>query len=173
MRLVTSTFSCGAAASRSATARRRLEQVLEVVEDEQQPLLGEEALEALGERNARRVSLSPSVCAIVGRTSAGSAIGASATKNTPCGKSSTSSAAAWSASRVLPVPPGPVSVSRRTSSRRSCSAIAASSRSRPISGVGWTGRFVGRFSSVRSAGNSLRQPLDHELREPLRARRGP
>ena len=31
-------------------------------------------------------------------------------------------------------------------------------RSRPISGVGWTGRFVGRFSSVRSGGNSLRSP---------------
>ena len=116
------------------------------------------------------LSLSPSVCAIVGSTSSGSAIGASATKNTPCGKSSTSSAAAWSASRVLPVPPGPVSVSSRTSSRRSSSATAASSRSRPISGVGWTGRFVGRFSSVRSAGNSFAQPVDHELREPLRPR---
>ena len=45
-----------------------------------------------------------------------SRIGASGTKNTPSWKSSSSSAAACSASRVLPVPPGPVSVSRRVSS---------------------------------------------------------
>ena len=50
-------------------------------------------------------------------------------------------AAAARASRVLPTPPGPVRVSSRTSSRRSRSVIAATSRSRPISGVsGWGSR---------------------------------
>ena len=47
--------------------------------------------------------------------------------------SSRSSRAASRASRVLPVPPGPVRVTRRTSGRRAASAVtAASSSSRPI-----------------------------------------
>ena len=57
------------------------------------------------------------VWAIVGRIRLGSAIGARLTKKTPSGNSSIASAASWSASRVLPVPPGPVSVRRRTSCR--------------------------------------------------------
>ena len=44
--------------------------------------------------------------------------------------------------RVLPVPPGPMSVSRRTSGLRSRSQTAATSRSRPTSGVGWAGRLL-------------------------------
>ena len=158
MRLVTSSFSCGASREQVGERGRRLDEVLEVVEDEAGAASRRGSAPRLSATGTAPLSLSPSVCAIVGSTSAGSAIGASATKNTPCGKSSTSSAAAWSPSRVLPVPPGPVSVSRRTSSRRSCSTTAATSRSRPISGVGWTGRFVGRFSSVRNGGNSLGSP---------------
>ena len=105
-------------------------------------------------------------------TSSGSVIAASVTKNTPCGKSSTSSAAACSASRVFPVPPGPVSVTTRTSARRRSSTTSATSRSRPTRGVDCTGRFVGRFSSVRSGGNRSGDP-----RAPIRtgaaARSGP
>ena len=44
-------------------------------------------------------------------TSAGSRSAWSGTQKTPSGNSSTASAASWSASRVLPLPPGPVSVS--------------------------------------------------------------
>src|SRR5215207_5430089 len=64
-----------------------------------------------------------------------SLIGARSTKVTPSGKSSATIAAALKASRVLPTPPGPVKVRRGTSSRTNRSRTAASSRSRPISGV--------------------------------------
>ena len=114
------------------------------------------------------VSFTPSVCAICGRTSSGSVIAASVTKNTPCGKSSTSSAAAWSASRVFPVPPGPVSVTARTSDRRRSSTTSATSRSRPTSGVGCTGRFVGRFSKRPERREPLGETLEHQLEQALR-----
>ena len=167
MRLVTSNLSCGAAASSSASAGAA-STTCSRLSTRSRSRFSARKWPRLSARGTAPLSLSPSACAIVGSTSSGSAIGASATKNTPCGKSSTSSAAACSPSRVLPVPPGPVSVNRRTSSRRSRSTTAATSRSRPISGVGWTGRFVGRFSSVRKAGNSFGSPVDDELREPLR-----
>jgi len=54
-----------------------------------------------------------SAWAIVAGTSAGSAIGASPTKWAPSGKRSSSSAATWRPRWVLPVPAGPVSVTRR------------------------------------------------------------
>src|SRR5215217_2728354 len=68
-------------------------------------------------------------------TRPGSLIGARSTKVTPSGKSSATIAAALKASRVLPTPPGQVKVRRGTSSRTNRSRTAASSRSRPISGV--------------------------------------
>jgi hypothetical protein len=71
---------------------------------------------------------------------------------------SRSSAAACSARRVLPIPPGPVSVSNRTSARLSKAQICASSRSRPISELGWTGRLLGRASSVLGGGKSAGKP---------------
>ena len=60
----------------------------------------------------------PRSAAIVEMTSAGSLIGARSTNQTPSAKSSSSAAATCSARRVLPMPPGPVSVTRRTSLRR-------------------------------------------------------
>src|SRR5437667_11169345 len=68
------------------------------------------------------------------------------------------------ASLVLPVPPGPVSVSSRKSSRDSSSLSSASSRSRPTNGVCG----IGRFDSFRllSGGNSLSSAADR-FREPL------
>src|SRR5215213_6175881 len=68
-------------------------------------------------------------------TSPGSVIGASSTKLTPSGKLVATAAAALSASRVLPTPPGPERVRRGTSSRSNSSRTVASSRSRPINGV--------------------------------------
>jgi len=89
------------------------------------------------------ISLTLNVCAMVATTRSGSLSGASGTKKTPSANISRSTAPACKASRVLPMPPGPVSVSSRTSGRRSMSRTAATSRSRPISGVGGTGRLVG------------------------------
>ena len=49
----------------------------------------------------------PNTREALGRTAAASVIEASGTHQTPCGYSSAAAAAAWRASRVLPLPPGP------------------------------------------------------------------
>ena len=63
----------------------------------------------------------------------------------------TSSAATWSARRVFPVPPGPVTVKSRVPFESSATS-SSSSRSLPTSGLATMGRFVA--SSVRSGGKS-------------------
>ena len=77
---------------------------------------------SLGSRRSGRppASRTPSAWAMVGTTRAGSRIGARSTRRArrPA-KCAEQSAATWSARRVLPMPPGPVSVSSRTSSRSS------------------------------------------------------
>src|SRR5437764_1023396 len=80
---------------------------------------------------------------MAGITCVGSFSGARATTNTPSAKSSESSAATCKPNRVLPTPPGPVSVTSRTSDRLSNRVTAATSFSRPIKGVGWIGRLLG------------------------------
>ena len=104
------------------------------------------------------VSLRSSVWAMVGTTNSGSLMGARFTKYTPSEKWSLSSAATCTPRRVLPVPPGPVRVSKRTSSRRSNAATAATSCSRPMSGVGWTGKLLGYASSVLRGGKPAGKP---------------
>ena len=75
---------------------------------------------------------------------------AQAAPSDPVREGSEASAAACSASRVLPVPPGPVRVSRRVVLASSRSpTTSASSRSRPRKGVAGTGRFV-RYSDLRA-----------------------
>ena len=69
-------------------------------------------------------------------TKPGSRTGAKDTKKTPLSHSSNSSAAACNASRVLPIPPGPVSVSSRTAGSRSNAVISLISRVRPTSTFG-------------------------------------
>jgi hypothetical protein len=91
---------------------RGLDHLLEVVEQQQQPLVQQ---------------------VIVWR---GSVAAARATKKTPSGNSSSASAAACRARRVLPIPPGPVRVTNLVASRPSRPPIASSSRSRPSNGVG-------------------------------------
>ena len=93
---------------------------------------------AVASLRSRRPSAAPTACG----TSAGSVKDASSTHQTPSSKSDSSPAAASSASRVLPAPPEPVSVSRRVSpSSRLTSAI---SRSRPMKLVSWSGRLSAR-----------------------------
>ena len=67
----------------------------------------------------------------------GSSIWASSTQQTPPEKDLAAEVAAASASRVFPVPPGPVRVSRRLRAR-ACT-MSPSSLSRPTSGVRRTG----------------------------------
>ena len=57
--------------------------------------------------------LHPQHAASVSHTASGSATGASSHNHAPSGNSATTSAATWSARRVLPTPPTPVSVTRR------------------------------------------------------------
>ena len=86
------------------------------------------------------VSLRPSVAATMAATRSGSTREARGTKTMPSGKASASSPATRSASLVLPIPPGPVRVSRWTSSRRRSAVTAAISRCRPTNEVACVGR---------------------------------
>lgn len=73
-------------------------------------------------------------------TRLGSASCASGTKATPSGKSDATCAAASSASRVLPTPPGPVRVSKRASDLRIAEQIELTSCSPPMKAVGEVGK---------------------------------
>ncbi len=77
-----------------------------------------------------------SVAAMVSITSPGLRSAAKSTKKAPCGNRSAIRAAAWRASRVFPVPPGPVSVTRRTSWLPRAFVTSSISASRPMNGVG-------------------------------------
>ena len=138
-RLVTSSSSRGQSPSSVGERRRAARAVLEVVEHEQHrlPARPRERPRAAPAARRRRAPARPSAAQRRDRAAARAA----PTRRRP-GSSSAASAAACSASRVLPVPPGPVSVSSRTSSRPSSPRRSASSRSRPTNGVAGTGRFV-------------------------------
>ena len=98
----------------------------------------------------------PMARAIAGTTSAGFVMVPSGTNHTPSGNSSARPAATCSASRVLPVPPGPVSVRSRVVPRRA--RVSSSSRSRPTNEVSSVGRLLGRASSERIGGKSAGRP---------------
>ena len=85
--------------------------------------------------------MAPSVCEIVSVTSAGSLSDASPTQKTPALNSGTSSAAASIASRVLPEPPGPESVTSRLPSLSS-DTTSSVSRALPTNELAGRGRFV-------------------------------
>ena len=80
------------------------------------------------ERSASRSSPdAPTTLAIVGSRRASSVTGARGTNHTPFGQSPIEVSAASRASLVLPVPPGPVSVTRGASERMSLNTSASSS----------------------------------------------
>ena len=91
----------------------------------------------------------PIAAEIVGSMSCASVTAANGTQKTPPVNRSTDSAAAWSASRVLPEPPAPVNVTMRAPSMSA--AMSRSSSVRPTSGSSWAGRFVAL--SERRGGN--------------------
>ncbi len=102
-------------------------------------------------RGSAACSTTPRVWAMVGSTRAGSLRGARSTKKTPSGNASSTAAATWRAKRVLPVPPGPVSVSKWVCGSCRRSRTAATSRSRPMKGVRCTGRLWRGTSSTGAA----------------------
>ena len=71
----------------------------------------------------------------IGTRREGSRSAASETNRTPPDKRASARAAASSARRVFPMPPGPVRVRSRTPGSASVERICSSSRSRPINGV--------------------------------------
>ena len=101
-------------------------------------------------------SPTPIARAIAGMTRSVSATLPSGTNHAPSGYSSARLAATWSARRVLPVPPGPVSVTSRVLARSA--RISSSSRSRPTNDVSSIGRLLGRASSERIGGKSAGRP---------------
>ena len=120
--------------------RRRLEQMLEVVEHQEQLAVGEERLERVLDRLAAALVERRAPAAIACGSSSGSATAASGTKRAPSANSPATARATSSASRVLPVPPAPVSVSRRTPGRTTSARTCSSSRRRPTNDVSDAGQ---------------------------------
>ena len=132
----------------------RVEQVLAVVEQQQDlRSLRNRTTVSIGERPGW--SGRPKVRATVTGTTSGLVIGDRSAYQTPSPKLVVSWAAISIASRVLPDPPAPVSVTRRFTLRLwRTSAISAW---RPTKEVSWAGRLCERTAfDVRRGGNSLR-----------------
>ena len=107
--------------------------------------LGARKLDSVSRRGWPATSRTPRAAAMVGTTRSGSVSGERSTKTTPSGKASPISTATAIASRVLPVPPAPVKVTNRTSSRCRIARRASISASRPM-------RRVKGIGTERSAG---------------------
>ena len=99
--------------------------------------------------------VTPSTAAAASGTAAGSPTAASSITNTPSGKVSANRTANSIASRVLPTPPTPVSVTNRCAF--STDSNSASSDSRPMKLVVGGRRFPGVGSTVFNGGKSLRR----------------
>ena len=97
-------------------------------------------------------SRTPSTAATVRATSSGPATGASSTSHTPSPEPSSNAAATCNASRVLPIPPGPVIVTSREDS--TSARTAASSRSRPTNVDSWAGKLPAMMVSEPGAAAS-------------------
>ena len=114
VRLVTSAFTPRAGAQQVGDVRRGVDDLLEVVEHQEQVLARSAAASCSG--GGRSASSRRSrAWAIAETTRSGSRTAARETKTAPSANAASSSAATSIARRVLPTPPGPVSVTRRTS----------------------------------------------------------
>ncbi len=84
----------------------------------------------------------PRAWLMVEGTALASRIAERSTKKTPPGNAEAAFVAICRLRRVFPIPPGPIRVTRRTSSRNRSSVTASCSYLRPINGVNCAGRFV-------------------------------
>ena len=109
----------------------------------------------------------PMARAMAGTTSAESVIVPSGTNHTPSGYSSASPAATWSARRVLPVPPGPVSVSRRVRLEEGPGLVQL--QLPPDEGGQLRRQVVGTGVERADRREVGGQAVDHELGDALRA----
>lgn len=99
------------------------------------------AAESVERRGPGPESATSSVAATAGATAAGSVVAARSTSQTPSGKAPVAWRATSTASRVLPQPPGPTSVTRRDARTRS--ATSPTSACRPTKLEIGAGRLVG------------------------------
>ena len=97
-------------------------------------------------------STTPRTVAMALGTSAGSPIGESPTHAAPAGYVPRAAWAAAMLSRVLPVPPGPVRVSRRVVARSRLTSATSRARPMKLETAGW--RLMKRASSERSGAKS-------------------
>ena len=173
-RLVARTRRLGQRGEQLGDQRRGAQHLLEVVEHQQRPLRRRWSMTQLGRaRHAPGVRRCRAPARWSAATRAGSVIVRQRRRSRRRrGMRSAASAATWSDSRVLPVPPGP-GQRQQPRAARAAPAASASSRSRPRKVVSWVGRLLGTASRVRSGGKSAGRPVDDQLVEPLRARRGP
>ena len=109
----------------------------------------------------------PIAPAIAATARSGSRTSASSTHHVPSVDWSTSSAAAWSARRVLPEPPAPTIVTRRFARTRS--ATVAMSSSRPTKLDSWIGKVVAVRVQRVERREVVRQPRPGHLIDALGA----
>ena len=165
-RLVTSMTSRGQASSKGSRLSRAA-RTCSKLSSRISICLARRAAASRPGRGVASRSSTPSRWAMAVSTSPGSRSGARSTKTTPSAKSAVSCSATSIASRVLPTPPGPVSVSNCRSPRRSSRTTAAVTPARPMSGVrgrrrprqgrSGTGESPGRAaasSSARASGSA-------------------
>ena len=155
-RLVARAVSRGAASRRRLTMEAAIGDLLQVVQDEQEVAVAEIAQPASPAAHDRAARAPSAPRRSRAGTRLGSVIGLRSARYTPSAKRPSWSAAIFRASRVLPMPPGPVSVSKRDCWRRAMAAI--SSCSRPTKELRSTGRLVRRTPAVRIGGNSSGRP---------------
>ena len=165
MRLVASTVSLGQSASRRETVVRASTTCSR---------LSSTSSTARSRRCATRRSsgssvppTAPTAVAISEATRSGSLIVSRGTKKAPPSKRGATAAATSMESRVLPVPPGPVSVTRRALARR---RETASTSVRPTKEVTWVGSRAPTASRVRRGGKVASRPSAGQLVEAHRAR---
>ena len=147
--------------------RGAVDDLLEVVEDEQHLALGQPLDEHVAGRLGRRPRPGRASSRSATRPGPGRGPARAATNQTPSGNSSATSAASWSDSRVLPVPPGPgqgQQAGRREQRGGLGQLRLAADEAREL------GRQVVRPAIERADRRELGpEAVDDELAEPLRA----
>ena len=153
LRLVTKKCTPGALASRSSTSGAAAVTFSKLSSRISACMLARYDFR-LATGSAPAASRMPSACATVGATRAGSRTPERSTNHAPSRKAVSHRAATSIASRLLPMPPGPVSVSRRAGPETSPHTSSASS-SRPTSrchGAGMRERGPGRGAGGAAVG---------------------
>ena len=156
------------AARRTASPRRR--HVLAVIQHQQQLLTGQHPRQRLDERHARRLAQAQRHRDRRG-TRAGSCTGASSISHTPSANRPATRRATSPASRVLPTPPGPVTVTRRHSPSRP--AASSTDHARPTKLVSRRETMHASCRHDRRIAHARTITAGHRHRKPTNQNTGP